>query len=676
MPNPPIAKRIPETHTKHGYTRQDDYAWLRNRDNDPDVMTYLQAENDYTEAMTQHTKPLQETLYQEIINRIQLKDSSVPFLQRNYCYYFRTEEKQDYSIFCRHHKDHPEREEVLHDENLSAKKQSFYHVGDYDISFSDQKLAWTEDVEGDEYYQLYIKDLTTQEVKPELSQKIASDIQWSKDDSILFYLRFDATHRPYSVWKHKIGEPMENDICLYEENDERFWVGITRSKSDRFLIIHIGSKETTEERLLDLNNLDSPLFTVFPRKTKVRYDAQDHEDILYVLTNEDAINFRLMKTSLSLPNKNTWEEIIAHRENVKLESLELFKDFLVVTERGEAIQQLHVISLRDKQEWIIDFDEPCFDVSPTDNYEFDSSILRFVYTSLTTPPQIVDYNLHTKEKIVLKQTAVLGDFDRKNYSSERHFAIALDGTRIPISLVYKKDITLNANTPLYLYGYGAYGISLDPWFSHSRLSLLDRGVVFAIAHVRGGGDCGEVWHDQGKLRLKKNTFSDFISCAEYLISKKITNPKKLIISGGSAGGLLMGAVLNARPDLFAKAIADVPFVDCLNTMLDPTLPLTIAEYEEWGNPEEKHAYEDIAAYAPYEQVKEQDYPALLITAGLNDSRVAYWEPAKWCAKLRVMKTNNTPVLLKTELSAGHGGPSGRFAMYREVAFEYAFVLDL
>lgn len=669
----PIAKKIPLIHNNHQIIREDNYAWLRNKDTDPDVLRYLEEENAYTQQYMDSTLDLQETLFQEITGRIQLADTSVPFLLHDYWYFYETGVESEYKIFCRKHKDSTQ-SEILHDQNICAKDKPFYQVGDYDISLDSKQLAWTEDNTGDEYYSLFVKNLETGEIKQPITHKIADAVVWSSDNRTLFYLRYDATHRPNSVWVHDLLDPLKEDYCLFMEPDERFWVGIWRSKTDKFVMIDLSSKETTETHLINLSDKTLTPRVVFPRKNKIRYAVCDLNDDLYVLTNEGAKNFRLMKTDLYHPDKSHWQEIIPHSKEITLESLEPFSKYLVITQREKAQKRLRILSLESADITDIEFDEPCYDISCVDNHMFDSDTLRFSYTSLKTPNQIYDYCFSGKTKTLLKQTAVLGNFDVSQYVTLRLNAKSEDGTDIPISLVYKKDLSRDTPAPLYLYGYGAYGISLDPWFSHARLSLLDRGFIFAIAHVRGGGDCGELWHEAGKLHEKYHTFDDFIACAQFLITQQYTTPSQLVISGGSAGGLLIGAVLNKRPDLFAAAIADVPFVDCLNTMLDPTLPLTVHEYEEWGNPQELSAFQDIAAYSPYEQVKAQDYPALLITAGLYDPRVSYWEPAKWCAKLRELKTDNHILLLKTDVTSGHGGPSGRFNAFREVTFEYAFVL--
>ncbi len=671
---PPIAKQQPYTYQLHGETHIDPYAWLRYQDKDPDVLAYLKAENAYTDYIMKDSLTLQESLFNEMCSRIQLTDMSVPFFEKGFYYYWRTFEKNEYPIFCRRAKTLDNDETILLDENELAKNHSYFHIGGVETSPNQRYLAYTQDIAGNEEFVLYIKDLDTNTTIKTSVDNIAPHIVWANDNTTIFFTKHDNAWRPFQVWSFDL---VTQEVQLhFTESDTLFRLNVARSKDDKYIYIESNSTMTSETRFINSDAPHDEFQCIYPREENVKYDVFSHTDSWYLLINKNAKNYELIKIKKERKSDEKPTFIVAHRPEVKLENLEIFRDFLALTERQQANLQIRIIGLKNNQDDIIEFNEPAYSVEPIDNVDFDSETLRVVYSSLTTPRTFYDINLQTKEKLFLKQTTVIGDFNSENYISERIYATATDGTSIPISVVYHKNTPKKPNTRLYLYGYGSYGISLDPWFSSSRLSLLDRGFIFAIAHVRGGGDNGEFWYEAGKLLQKNNTFTDFISCAEHLCQLGYTSPEHLVISGGSAGGLLVGAVLNLRPDLCAAAIADVPFVDVLNTMLDPTIPLTTGEYMEWGNPENKEYYDYIKLYSPYDNIKKTDYPAMLVTAGLNDPRVQYWEPAKWVAKFRTYKTDLHPLLLKVNMSAGHGGASGRFSALKEVAFEYSFILKI
>jgi oligopeptidase B len=668
----PQAKQVPYTLQIHGETLSDPYAWLRYRDQDPDVIAYLEEENAYAKNYLQDTEKTQTLLFNEMCARMQLEDMSVPYFEKGYFYYWRTTETSEYPTLCRRKGEMSAPEEIILDENALAKDHTYFHIGDQAISHDQRYLAYTEDKMGNEEYELFIKDLSNNTTINTGIKLISAHIVWANDNATLFFIKLDETWRPYQVWTYnRITEVTR--LC-YTETDPAFWVHVSACKTEKFIFINVGSKITTETHFVSADTPDADFSCLYPRQENVKYDVIPHENCWYIHTNLDAKNYKLMKVSIENPASKNWEMVLAHRPDVKIEDVEIFKNFLVVGERHNANVQLRVLSLTDEQDYILPFAENAYTVTPTDNIDFYSDTIRIAYASLTTPRTIYDIHMPTQERQLLKQTPVLGGFLPEHYHSERLYATAEDGTAIPISLVYHQNTPLDGSAPLYLYGYGSYGICLDPWFSHARLSLLNRGIIFAIAHVRGGGDNGEYWYEAGKFLCKKNTFTDFIACAQHLIHLNYSSSSKLIISGGSAGGLLMGAVLNMQPQLFGIAIADVPFVDALNTMLDPTIPLTTAEYVEWGNPADNKYYQYIKSYSPYDNITKQDYPAILVTAGLSDPRVQYWEPAKWVAKLRAYKTDHNPLLLNTNMAAGHGGASGRFSALKEVAFEYAFIL--
>lgn len=637
------------------------------------MISYLEAENRYTEEAMAPTKSLRESLYHEILGRIQETDVSAPVKRDEYLYYTRTEEGKAYSIQCRKHGSLDAPEEILLDANVLAAGQKYFRLGNFAVSPDHRLLAYSTDLEGDEAYTIQVKNLETGDLLPDRIPNTYYTLEWANDNRTFFYTVLDETKRPYRALRHGLGET--SGTLVYEEPDGRFSLGLGKTRSRRFLFIELSSPLTSEVRYLEAADPSGEFRVMLPRRQGVEYDATHHGEYFYIRTNDQAKNFRLMRTSVAAPLSENWHEVIPARAEVTIEGVDSFEDHLAVYERERGLEKICIRDGLGAFSHYIDFPEPVYTVAAAGNAEYQTNLLRFNYTSLVTPMSVFDYNVRTRERELKKQYEVRGGYDASQYQSERIFAKAPDGVEVPISLVYRKGFECNGRSPLLLYGYGAYGHSIDPRFSSDRLSLLDRGLVFAIAHIRGGAELGEVWHDAGRLIEKKNTFSDFIACAEHLIAARYTSSDRLAIMGGSAGGLLMGAVLNARPELFHAAIAKVPFVDTLNTMLDPTLPLTMSEYEEWGNPEEKQYYDYIRTYSPYDNVAAREYPTMLVTAGLNDPRVSYWEPAKWVAKLRAMKKDSNVLLLKTDLESGHFGPSGRYEGIKEVAFDYAFLLN-
>jgi oligopeptidase B len=675
-PTPPVAERIKKEFNEHGQTRVDYYYWLRERGN-PRVLAYLQAENDYLNKAMKPTEALQESLYKEIIGRIKQTDMSVPFRFQGYYYYTRFEEGKEYPVYCRK-KGAPEAsEEILLNVNDLAQGEPYFQVAGLVVSPDNRLISYGVDTVSRRLYTLHFKNLSTGETLADEIPNTDGRAAWANDDKTVFYAAKDTTTlRPFKIMRHVLGTDVSADKDVYVEMDETYEVGVDSSKSRRFLFISSRTTLSTEYRYLDAGHPEREFQVFQPRERGLEYDIEHFRDKFYILTNDQAKNFRLMETPVGKTAKENWTVVIPHRDDVLLEDFELFDNFLVVQERKSGLSQLRVISWKDGSESNVDFGEPTYAASIGRNPEFDTDWLRYNYSSLTTPDSIYDYNLATGEKKLLKQEEVLGGFNSEDYTAQRLYATARDGTPVPISLVYRKGMERTGDNPLLLYGYGSYGYSTDPDFSSVGLSLLDRGFIYAIAHIRGGQEMGRAWYEDGKLLHKKNTFTDFIDCAEYLIAEKYTRPEKLFAQGASAGGLLMGAVVNMRPDLFRGVIAGVPYVDVITTMLDPSIPLTASEYDEWGNPNDKNYYDYMLSYSPYDQVEAKDYPAMFVTTGLHDSQVQYWEPAKWVAKLRAMKTDKNPLYLHTNMEAGHGGASGRFSRYRETAMEYAFILDL
>lgn len=676
FPQPPKAKLIPHQLEKHDQVRVDPYYWLNDRTN-PEVLAYLQEENDYAKAMREHTADLEQVLFNEIKGRIKQTDLSVPFKQEDYIYYIRYEEGKEYALYCRKKGSLTSPEEIMIDGNALAQGHEYFSLGHWVVSSGQDILAYAMDTQGRRIYSIRFKNLATGETLTDVIPSVTGNMEWGNDNRTLLYARQDPdTLRAFQIYRHVLGTDPAGDELVYEEADETFSAFVTKSKSKRFLLIGLHQTVSSEYRFL---NADTPgdTFQVFlPRERGHEYDVDHLGEHFFIRTNDHAKNFRLMKAGVKTIEKAQWQEVIPHRPDVFFEGFELFREYLVVEERRQGLIHLKIHHNSGGQEHELDFGEPAYLAALGDNFEIDTPYLRFGYTSMTTPMTIYDYHMETREKVFLKQEEVLGEFQISDYQTERHFAPSADGTLIPISLVYRKGFSPNGSHPLLLYGYGSYGASMDASFSSARLSLLDRGFVYALAHIRGGEELGRQWYENGKLLQKKNTFTDFIACAEFLSQQGYAHPQKTFAMGGSAGGLLMGAVMNMRPDLFHGMVAQVPFVDVVTTMLDPNIPLTTGEYDEWGDPNQRDSYEYMLAYSPYDNVEAQAYPHLLVTAGLHDSQVQYWEPAKWVAKLRALKTNEHRLLLKTNMEAGHSGASGRFKRYEETAMIYAFLLDL
>ena len=674
-PLPPVAKAEPHQQPIHGEARVDNYHWLRERGS-PEVIDYLEAENAHTEAVMAHTKALQEALYEEMLGRIKETDIDVPVRIDNYFYYSRTEEDKQYRIHCRKKGSLESAEEIILDQNELAKDTEYFRLGVFEVSPGHRLLAYSSDTDGSETYTLRVKNLETGELLADEIPNTYYSVEWANDNRTLFYNVLDKTKRPYKLFRHVLGTDPAQDELVFHEPDEAFYLGLSKTRSKKYLLTRLKSNTTTEIHYLDADRPGGTFALMVPRTQDMEYYAAHHGEKFLIRTNHEAKNFRVMTAPVSDPSMKNWREMIPHREDVLLERLSAFEDHLVVYERENGLERIRISDAENADVHYVEFDEPVYSLGGSSNPEFKTQQLRFVYNSLTTPLSVFDYDMSDRTRELKKQYEVLGGYDPTEYQSERIFATAADGVKVPVSLVYKKGLVKDGSNPLFLYGYGSYGHSMDPNFSSNRISLLDRGFVYAIAHIRGGEEMGRWWYDQGKLLHKRNTFTDFIACAEHLIAEKYSDRQRLVIQGGSAGGLLMGAVLNMRPDLFHAAIAAVPFVDVVNTMLDASIPLTVTEYEEWGNPNELEFYNYIKSYSPYDNVEAKDYPHLLVTAGLNDPRVQYWEPAKWTAKLRSHKTDTNLLLLKTKMSAGHGGPSGRYERLREKAFEYAFLLDV
>jgi oligopeptidase B len=668
---PPVAKKIPKTTTIHGDTLVDDYFWLREKSN-PEVINYLKAENDYTEAVMKPTAALQDTLYKEMLARIKETDLSVPYPKDGYFYYTRTEQGKQYPIYCRKKGSLRGKEETLLDLNAMAAGKPFLSLGAFQVSNDSNLLAYSTDESGFRQYKLHVKDLRTGQLLSDTAERVTS-VTWANDNKTLFYVTEDATtKRSNQFFRHTLGGQSQ---LLYEEKDELYRLGAGRTRSRGYIILYIGSSTTTEMRYISADKPSGDLKVMLARKEGHEYYPDHHGKLFYIRTNDQGRNFRLVTAPVTDPSKENWKELIAQRSNVMLEDTDFFANHYVVYEREDGLNKLRVTDLKSGAAHHITFPEPVYSAYGNTNAEFNTAKFRFGYLSFVTPSSVFEYNLATKRRKLLKETEVLGDYDRTKYTSERIHATAADGTKIPISLVYQKGCKLDGSNPLLLEGYGSYGIPNDVDFTSNRFSLLDRGFIFAVAHIRGGGDLGKPWHDAGKMMVKKNSFTDFIACAEHLVQAKYTSQDRLMITGGSAGGLLMGAVTNMRPDLFKAVISYVPFVDVMNTMLDATLPLTVGEYLEWGNPNEKEAYFYMKSYSPYDNLAAKDYPTMLVRTSLNDSQVMYWEPAKYVAKLRALKTDKNILLFKTKLEpGGHGGASGRYDRLRDVAFDYAFML--
>ena len=669
---PPKAKTVPRKIEAHGETRTDNYFWLREKTN-PEVLKYLEAENAYTAETLKDTLPLQEKLYKEILGRIKETDLSVPVRRGEYFYYSRTEAGKQYPIWCRRMGEEGA-EQVMLDGNAMAAGLKYFMLGALAPSPDQKLLAYAVDSAGNEEMTIRVKNLDTGSLLEDRVEKAAATVVWAEDGKTLFYPVRDAAQRPYKVMRHRLGQPSSADAEAWHEKDERFELDVSKSLSREYLFLQIDSQTTTEIRYMPAGKPEGEWKILVPRTQDVEASVAHHGEWFYILISDTAKTFRLVKAPVSDPRKEKWVELIAARPDVTLEEVEAFRDHLVVVERDAGLRKIRIRKFSTGEEHFVTMPEASYSLSAGGNAEFDSNLLRYTYTSLVTPSSTYDYNMDTRERTLKKRQPVLGGYDPDSYATERIVATARDGAKVPISLVYRKGFEKNGRAPALLYGYGAYGLPSDPYFSSERVSLLDRGFVYAIAHIRGGGDLGKPWHEAGRMKNKRNSFTDFIAAAETLVAQKYTSPRKLAILGGSAGGLLMGAVVNLRPDLFGAVIAKVPFVDVINTMEDASLPLTVGEYEEWGNPADKDSYAYIRGYSPYDNVERQEYPNMLVTGGLNDPRVSYWEPAKWVARLRAMKKGSNLLLLKTEMGAGHFGASGRYERFKETALDYAFLL--
>ncbi len=670
-PQPPMAEKKPKITKIHGETLVDDYFWLREKAN-PQVLEHLKAEDAYAQALMKPTEPLQEKLYKEMLSHIKQTDENVPYRQDGYFYYSRTEEGKQYPIFCRRKGNLTAPEEVILDQNELAKGQKFMSVGAFSPSDDGNLLAFTTDNTGYRQYTLQIKNLKTGELYPERIERV-DNVAWATDNKTMFYVTEDSvTKRSDKFFRHALGSP--NSDLIYEEKDELFDIGTARTRDKAVIVLQASSKTSSEVRWLPANNPNAELKIVSVRQAEHEYDVDHRGDLFYIRTNKGAKNFRVMTAPVADPSEKNWKEFIEHRPAVKVEDVSLFVDHAVLSEWENGLEQLEVVDFKTNKRHRIEFPEPVYAAGISNNREFNTTTLRYNYQSMVTPSSVFDYDMNTRQATLRKQNEIPGGFDKANYKAERVFATASDGTKIPMSMVYRRGVKLDGSAPLLLYGYGSYGVSIPPTFSSSRLALLDRGVIFAIAHIRGGGELGEEWREQGRMMKKVNTFTDFIACAEHLVKEKYTSKNKLVIQGGSAGGLLVGAVSNMRPDLFKAVVAQVPFVDVINTMLDASLPLTTSEFIEWGNPAEKPAYDYMKTYSPYDNIRKANYPTMLVKVSYNDSQVPYWEGAKFVAKLRAMKTDSNPLLLKVNFGAGHGGSSGRYDALKETAFDYSFML--
>ena len=673
----PIARIVPKTLSAHGSRRVDNYYWLREREN-AEVIAYLEAENNYLNAVMAHTREFQEELFQEIKGRIKKDDSSVPYLKNGYYYYSRFVSGGEYALHCRRAGSLEADEQILLDGNKLAEGHDYFALRALAVSSGRDILAFATDTVGRRIYTIRFRNLDTGEFLAEEIPEVTGNLAWANDNKTLFYAKQDPqTLRSYQIWRHALGTDAAQDTLIYQEDDDTFNAYVWKTKSEKYLMIGSFHTLSSELRFLEADDPTAEFRVFLEREAKHEYSVDHFGDDFFVNTNWKAKNFRLMKTPVDKTAKRHWRDVIAHRDDVLLENFEIFRDYLVVAERKGGLVQLRVRPWSGEGEHYLDFGEPAYAAYIGSNPNFDTSVLRYGYSSMTTPNSVYDYDMQTRERELKKQDEVLGEFDSADYVTERLHATARDGVQVPISLVYHKDqFAKNGKSPILLYGYGSYGASIDATFSADRLSLVDRGFVFAIAHIRGSEALGRQWYEDGKLLKKKNTFTDFIDCAEYLIADKYADPDRVFAYGGSAGGLLMGAVANMRPELWRGIVAAVPFVDVITTMLDESIPLTTGEYDEWGNPNEKEYYDYMLSYSPYDNVEAKHYPNLLVTTGLHDSQVQYWEPAKWVAKLRALRTDDNRLLLHTTMDAGHGGKSGRFRRYRETALVYSFLLDL
>jgi oligopeptidase B len=685
--NAPVAKKIPKELILHDDTRIDNYFWMRLSDDQKnaenpdsqtqDVLNYLNQENEYLEGVMSHTNELQDELYNEMVSRIKKDDQSVPVKDNGYLYYTRFEEGGDYALYCRKKIDGDGKEEIIFNGPEMAKGYAYYGIGSQSVSEDNKLMAFAIDTVSRRRYTIYFKNLATGEILTDNLSNTSGSATWANDNKTVFYTTKDPeTLRADKVYKHVLGTSQDDDVLVFHEKDETFNIGVGKSKSDAFIAIYSIQTLSTEVRVLDANTPNGKWNVIQPREKNLEYSIDHYGDHFYIRTNLDAKNFRLVKTPVIATTKDNWVDVIPHRENVFLQGFDLFSNHLVVQERENGLRGIRIMNWNGGDHKMT-FNDPSYLVYPTSNLDFETNILRYNYTSLTTPNSTYEYNMDTKEQVLLKQEEVLDDnFSPDNYVSERLYATARDGVKVPISLVYKKGTEKSADTPLLLYSYGSYGSSSEATFNSSRLSLLDRGFVFAIAHIRGGQEMGRDWYEDGKLLKKKNTFTDFIDSGEFLVNEGYTSSSHLYAQGGSAGGLLMGAILNMKPELWNGVVAAVPFVDVVSTMIDETIPLTTFEWDEWGDPRQKEFYDYMKSYSPYDNVEAKDYPNILVTTGYWDSQVQYWEPAKWVAKLRELKTDDNLLIMDCNMDSGHGGASGRFERYKRTALTYAFLLDL
>ncbi len=673
---PPVAATHVTTFEEHGATRTDEFYWLKEREN-PDVIAYLEAENAYLEQVMGHTNDLQETLFEEIRGRIKQDDSTVPYRLGGYYYYTRFEDGKEYPIYCRKQGSLDSQEEILVDVNELAAGKGFFQVSGVRTSEDHTRLAFAADTVGRRFYTIRFKNLKTGEYLPDQIPNVTANVVWAADNETLFYTKqHPETLRWYQIYRHRLGTDPSEDVLVYEEEDDTFDSFVTKTRSKKYILIRSNQTLSDEYRFVDAAAPESEFTLIQPRERGLEYAVDHLGNHFYIRTNLDAENFRLMRTPVTTPSKDHWEEVISHRPSVYLDDFDVFDEFMVLSERKDGLTNLRIIRWDGTDDHYLDFGESAYVAYVSTNPETDTETLRYGYMSMTTPNSIYDYDVVARKKELRKQDEVLGGFDPSDYITMRLYARARDGVAVPISVVYRKGTPIDGTAPLLLYGYGSYGASMDPYFSAARLSLLDRGFVYAIAHIRGGQELGRQWYEDGKLLRKKNTFTDFIDCADYLVAARFADPDRVYAQGGSAGGLLMGAVANMRPDRWHGIIAHVPFVDVVTTMLDESIPLTTSEYDEWGDPRVKEYYDYILSYSPYDNVEAKEYPNMLVTTGLHDSQVQYWEPAKWVARLRASKTDENRLLLKTNMEAGHGGASGRYRRYREIALDYAFLLDL
>ncbi len=672
--SPPVAARQPTVDTIHGDVLIDDYAWFRNRGN-PAVIAHLEAENAYTEAMTAATQPLRDALYAELVGRIKETDLSVPTFDAPYWYYTRTEQGKPYPIYCRKLRSLEASEEVIFDQNAAAKGRKFFSLGGFEVSPNHQLLALLVDTTGYEDFTLRVKDLRTGKFLRDRKEKLGFGLAWASDNRTVFYMSTDSAKRGDRVWRHTIGTSVRQDVNVFHEPNVLFNVGVQRLRSGKFITISAGSFTQGDTRVIDAAHPSRPARLIAARRTGVEYDVEHGNGYFWIVTNAGAPNFKVARVPDTAADLSSWTDWLPPRADVFVENIAVFQNHAVVSERREGLRRLRVTTLATEATHDIAFPEAAYGVSLAGNPMFESSSLRFTYSSLVTPSTVFDYDMATRERSVKKTQEVLGGYDPTKYGVERRMARARDGVMVPVSLVYRLPLVRDGKRPLLEYAYGSYGANTEPTFSTNRVSLLDRGVIYAIAHIRGGQEMGRSWYDDGKMLKKKNTFTDFIDVGEYLVQEGYTSPDRMLANGGSAGGLLMGVVANMRPDLYKAIIAAVPFVDVINTMSDASIPLTAQEWEQWGNPSKADEYTYMRSYSPYENVERKSYPAMLVTSGLNDSRVAYWEPTKWVARLRELKTDSNPLLLRMNMGAGHGGSSGRYERLKEIAFDYAFMLE-